>query len=863
MKTDGAMSTMMLAARFTTRYCSRFHFCHRARGDVSRQLPMSAGSDRGATLAESLGDGYTIEGVLDGDLGPTGFLVRDRVSSTPFVVALADAPLDSENVRRRWMKEIGSAAALDEPHILPLAFGGITRDGMPYYAEPLPGGQSLHSCALDARFGMRERIDALRDVAAALAYAHKRGIVHENLTPRSIHVDGGITRVAQFGVVKAVRAVRSLSGVKGPVEVHAVSPDYQSPEQLAGEEVDGRSDLYAWAVIAYELLAGEHPFADKLTSREMANAHREEVPVHLLLKASTVPATLANVVMRCLSKAPAQRPNSAAGVVLALQEPEVVELPLETGEASARWQRPAAAVGKSVGLILLVVLIFWGGRILSFVSARVPHAARPAAPAVTRLGTSTEIGSSVVILSFLNADDGGYLSSGMRNEIAHALSHIPALRVAGRASSSAFGATSVNPVEAARSLQVDAAISGTLITAGDRVRLDLQLARVGEGQVIWSSSFEAPKSDLLSLQDRIIREVTPVLAPSVTADQAGVVGRKARGTASAPAYDAFLRGMRQLSNRTPDSLAAAVTTFRQALALDSTYARAWAGLASSYLQLASTGTLAPDSAEHFARVAAARSAALDSGSADAQLAMGSVHRLTLRFTDAERSFRRAVAVESGSADARLRHAESLVALGRLDEGTVELRAALALDPLSPFAETALAYALLAARHADMAGQGARRALARDSTLVDAALVAGNAYVFGGFPDSAVQTERGVFRQVTRYPGLRGGLLLALAAAGQWEAADSLRAEIATEGPGGSAFDRMMSGLVYRDHAAALSALEGAESAGSDIPLVVRSIGCDPVLDQLKAEPRYVALLARRGLTACPATTAWPVKPRRK
>ncbi|MDF1506412.1 serine/threonine-protein kinase, partial [Roseisolibacter sp. H3M3-2] len=234
-------------------------------------------------------------------------------------VAIKVLPRDSLDAGRveRFLAEIRVTAGLSHPHVLPLHASG-EGDGRPYYVTPFVAGESLRQrLARDGALPAAEAARLLRDVASALDHAHRRGVVHRDVKPENVLLtEDGHAVVADFGIARAVRAAsprRTLPGVAFG------TPAYLAPEQARGDPAaDHRADLYALGVVAYEALAGEHPFGAR-PPEEMVAAHLGETPPPLAGRRPELPRALTALVTRLLDKDPARRPPDAAAVVRALE----------------------------------------------------------------------------------------------------------------------------------------------------------------------------------------------------------------------------------------------------------------------------------------------------------------------------------------------------------------------------------------------------------------------------------------------------------------------------------------------------------------------------------------------------------------
>ena len=799
-------------------------------------------------LQRSLGTAYTIERELGGGAMSRVFVARDERLSRDVVVKVVSPSLAVELSAERFQREIALAARLQEPHIVPVLAAGETAEGLPYYTMPFVAGESLRARLGRGRPATGEALTILRDVACALAYAHEHGVVHRDIKPDNVLLSSGTAVVADFGIAKAISAARTTT--VGPEDSGATltragtsigTPAYMSPEQATGEAVDGRSDVYAWGVLAYELLSGEHPFADRTTAPQLLSAHLTERPRPLASRAAGLSSAASALVMRALAKSPADRPTAA----------ELVDgLTATSGGLSGGARRMA----------------LWGGAVALLVVAGAGAFAlrsRARASAVVDASSPTSVPiASVAVMPFVNtggdrSDD--YFSDGLSDELAHALVRVPGLRVAGRASSNAFRGKSATAGEIGRALGVAAIVEGTVRRAGGRLRVTAQLTSTTDEHVLWTSEpFESRSADVFQVQDEFTSAVVTALAPALRGASvtSPVMATERRGTSDAEAYDLYLHGRYYWSRRGVANLDRAVDYFRQATAKDPNFARAHAGLALAYVVTPAFDVSAPsDSMYELGRISAERALALDPANGDAHLALANVRTRHLRLTDARRHFRAALSAEPLNATAHAWYADHLKYRGMLDSALVEKRRGVELEPLSALLTNQLAITLFEMNRLPEALDAAHRVAELDSSFTRGYHTLARIQIFRGFPDSALAALETAARLGPRLDGEHGLRVLAHAAAGRWPEARRLRDELlANPQLRRSHGDRMIAAMAFGDRAAAMDALE-REVAALDLRT---NPACNPVYESLKTEPRFLALMERFGIGVCPPRARWPV-----
>lgn len=280
-----------------------------------------------AQLGAALGPNFVLGDAIAGGAMARVYRARDTRLGRDVVVKVLNPELTERLSGERFEREIHLAASLQEPHIVPLLDAGHTADGLPYYTMPFVAGESLRAGMERGGLTPREVSRVLRDVALALAFAHARGVVHRDIKPENVLVTGETAVVLDFGIAKALAAADRAAPNSDSTGIGFAigTPAYMAPEQAVGDpSVDQRADLYAWGIMAYELLAGRHPFAHRVTHHALLAAHLTEPPTPLHQLGMDVPEPLAAIIMACLSKNPDDRPSAAAELLLALETADTI-----------------------------------------------------------------------------------------------------------------------------------------------------------------------------------------------------------------------------------------------------------------------------------------------------------------------------------------------------------------------------------------------------------------------------------------------------------------------------------------------------------------------------------------------------------
>ncbi|HEV7367106.1 MAG TPA: protein kinase [Gemmatimonadales bacterium] len=296
-------------------------------------------------LQQALGAAYVIERELGGGGMSRVFVAHEAALGRKVVVKVLRPELAEGLSTDRFKREVRLAARLQHPHIVPLLAAGEMNGGVLFYTMPLVDGESLRArLAREGALPIAGAVRILCDVAGALAYAHRIGVVHRDVKPENILLSDGGAVVADFGIAKAISASREGDGdARRSSTLTAVgtslgTPAYMAPEQATGDVVDHRADLYALGVVGYEMLAGWAPFEGR-TAQQLLAAHATETPEPITRRRASVPPRLAALIMRLLEKNPADRPQSADDLRRVLDE-------LPAAEVSGETQRTAAESGE-------------------------------------------------------------------------------------------------------------------------------------------------------------------------------------------------------------------------------------------------------------------------------------------------------------------------------------------------------------------------------------------------------------------------------------------------------------------------------------------------------------------------------------
>jgi TolB-like protein/Flp pilus assembly protein TadD len=656
-------------------------------------------------LSAALADRYLIEHELGRGGMAIVYLAHDVHHDRPVALKVLHPELVATLGPGRFLREIRTTARLQHPHILPVFDSGET-GGRLWYTMPFVEGESLREkLRREVQLPIEEAVRITQEVALALDSAHRHGVVHRDIKPENILLADGQALVADFGVARAVE-----QGTEGRLTETGLAVGtlaYMSPEQAAGERhLDGRSDVYALGCVLYELLTGEPPFTGRTPQAIIAKRVLEPVP-HVRTLRDTVPEAIEQALTRALAKIPADR-FATAGEFAAALEPAVAAAPASVPPA-------ASALGGGSRRVLLAAVTLLLGLLTGL---GVLFAWR-------RGHSESEAGARfLAVLPFENVGDASeeYFADGITDAVRGKLSTMPGLEVIAGRSSAEYKKSDKGLAQIARELGVThlvvAKVRWTKAADGtSRVQVSPELVRVTRGgapTTKWQQSFDAPLTDVFQVQadvaGRVAQELGVVLADSARRELAE------RPTRNLDAYDLYLRAEAAAlgpGRNAPSSLRAAIALYERAIALDSTFALAWARLATATAFLYSNAVPTRDLADK-ARMAAERALALGPKHAATHAAIGSYYRQVERNNErALESLLRAHQLSPGDVRFLVNLAGVNGSMGRYETALDYLRQADRLDPRSAAITSNMGRILLNLRQYEAADSALRRAQALD------------------------------------------------------------------------------------------------------------------------------------------------------
>lgn len=626
-------------------------------------------------LINALGGVYELRRELGGGGMSRVFVATELALGRLVVVKLLSPDVAAGVNVDRFRREIQLAANLRHPHIVPVLSAGEA-DGLLYYTMPYISGESLASRLRHSpRLTVAESVKIAEEVADALEYAHQQGVVHRDIKPGNVLLEGGHAVVTDFGIARAVqRDVTQATGALTQAGVILGTAAYMSPEQASADEIDGRGDVYSLGCVLQEMLSGEPPFnGPTLQSILVGHLVDTPPPIHR----ADVPDGLRDVVRLALAKSPDDRHQTAA---ILRDELRSLEIRASIAERiSAPSVQPVTVPGTRA-------------------------TARTSGPI-----------DSLAVLPFSHdpgqADD-EYLADGITETILNKLTRISGLRVVPRSTVFSYKKRDADMRTVARELRVRALVTGRIMQRAGKLMVSAELVDTNTESQLWGDRLTRSTTDIFAVQEEVAAEIAKSLKLQLSAeDQQALVQRQ---TEDSEAYHAYLRGRHQWNKRTRAGFMRAIEHFQDAIDRDPRYALAYTGLADTYNVLGYYSFQAPRETFPRAKAASTRALELDPDLAEAHASLG----YTRLFYDwdwegSAASFRRAIALAPAYASAHQWYGWYLLVARRLDEMIASMRTALQLDPLSLIINAHVAYALFLAGLYDESLRQVKSALALD------------------------------------------------------------------------------------------------------------------------------------------------------
>ena len=622
-------------------------------------------------LGQKLGHYRILEKIGAGGMGEVYRAHDETLDRDVALKVLPATSFTDPAARARLLREARTASQLNHPHICTIHEVGEA-DGQAFITMELIEGQSLSTRLAHGPLPFDEALRYGLHVAGALGHAHERGIVHRDLKSANVVITrSGLAKVLDFGLAKRLTdadlegATRSQPSLTAPGALVGTLA-YMAPEQLRGQPIDARGDVWALGVVLYEMATGNRPFQGNTSfelSSAILNSETPPLPVRM-------PMELRAVIGRSLEKEPARRYQNCSEVHAALEA-------LHSGVV-APWAAWCYMLARRRWLALCALVVV----LLALLTAMNLERLRTAIRGGPRIASL-----AVLPLENLSGDPAqDYLASGIHEALITDLAKLRGFRrVIARSSVKRFEKTTMTPQQIAHELGVDALLTGTVLRSGNRVQITAHLITAG-GDQIWSERYDREFQDVLSLQNEIVSALTSEIKLQLTPqEQARLKGPRPVNT---EAFEAYLQGRFHYLKQTREDFDVAERYYQFALTKDPNFALAYAGLGMVWLMRADAGFQPPSETFPKATSFLVKASEMDDSSAETHVSLAHLRNgIQWDWPGAEKEFQRALELNPNLAEAHFFYADMLAVTKRFDEWKVEIKRARELDPLNDFNES--------------------------------------------------------------------------------------------------------------------------------------------------------------------------------
>ena len=797
------------------------------------------------------------------------YLAQDNTLGRKVALKLLAEDLAIEGERkRRFVQEAKAASALNHPNIITIYEIGEAGNKHFIAAEYIDG-ETLRSRLCRGPMSLAEALDAGAQIASALQAAHEASIIHRDIKPENVMArPDGLIKLLDFGIAKVAQHPTALSTdsqvattIKGGTDPGFIigTAAYMSPEQAKGLVVDSRTDIFSFGVVLYEMLTGRKPFEGETPMDVIAAIlNKEQPPLRLFVP--DVPNEIERIINKLLRKDCNERYQTVKDVLIDLKDvrkelefQDKLKLTDVSGRSKAdslnvtqqsKTQTHSSAEyivseikKRKLGFATVGFLLVATVGIFYFVSAK-------------RSASSTENLpiTSIAVLPFENRStdaDTEYLSEGLAQSLIYGLSQLPDLKVSPTSLVFRYRGKEIDPLKIGGELGVNAITTGRVAQRGDDLTISVELVDVRTNKLLWGKQYDRKLVDLMSTQREIATEITQNLKLKLSGADRGRMAR--RYTKDSEAYQLYLKGNYYASRYTTEGFNRGIEYFEQAIAKDPNFALAYTGLAFSYLNQ-TDWVFAPKDSVPKARKAIENALRIDETVAEAHTMRAMILlQYDWNWPEAEKEFRRALEIDPNYAVGRSFLAWFLAAMGRFDESIAEDKRAIELDPLSTAVNADLGWDLYFARRYDEAIEQLKKALDLEPNYWVSRVLLGRCYEQTGKPQQAV-VEFEKARQI------EGSIPEVLAALGHGYAlagrrADALKIIRELQERAKTYFVPSYSiatvyvGLDMKDEA--IKHIEKSYEEGSFYMIQLK---VDPMLDSLRSDPRFTAVVRRVGHT---------------
>jgi eukaryotic-like serine/threonine-protein kinase len=754
----------------------------------------------------------------------------------------------------RFQREARAASSLNHPHICTI-YDVDQFEGQSFIVMEFLEGQTLKHRITGKPIDLERVPEYGYQMADALEAAHSKAIIHRDIKPANIFLtDRGQVKLLDFGLAKLLPERKGSNRAKAVAatfgnttqDAHLTSDGvalgtvaYMSPEQVRGQELDERTDLFSLGLVLYEMSTGQRAFSGN-TSGVIFDGILNRAPTPPVRLNPAIPIQLEQIIAKALEKDRELRYRSASDMRADLQRlkrdtDSASAMSLSTGQTSRQLLRrhwPHFIWGGVLAVLLLLFGLNAGNlrdRVFS--------------------GDSQSRIESIAVLPFANLSNDSkteYLSDGITESLINSLSQLPNLAVMSRNTVFRYKGQPADPQKIGRELHVRAILTGRLIQSGDELMISVNLEDVQNSRQLWGEQYNRKLSNLVSVQQEIAGDIYSRLRPRLAGEEKKLLAK--RPTENVEAYQLYLQGLFYWNKWTQADFKRAADFFTQAAQKDPHYALSYAGLADAYSMLGDAGYLPPSEAWPKAKAAAMQALDIDDTLPEAHASLGLVkEHFEWDWTGAEREFRRAIELNPNSATAHHWYGDYLANMGRSEEGLRETRKAQELDPLSLIINTTLGKQLYLAGKNDQAVEQLRKVLDIDAKFAPARPLLEEVYAGMGKQKEAV-AEREKLLSLSGSPELAASIEEDFSKGGYKGVLQSWLDGLTEISKYGyiSPYNIAQAYMRMGEKEKTFSWLEKAYEE-HDSGLV--SLAVEPIFDPIRSDPRFKDLLRRMKLAS--------------